>query len=448
MRKLWFRRRAVSTMIGGMIVLGLFLSAIAAMILLSYEFDSYQTTVNKMQQADSERFAENIQPTPPAVSPGEAFSIPCAGSQTCNNYTMTLTNLGIGLQIARIYINSSKSPGCTSICVLDPSTSASPSSFRAADRYINPSESKSISLWLPGNPSPGANITLPADEFGLNTIMIVTTRGRVFAFQWPLPPPGPGAGGVGGGGGTGLYIGPLVIIFQKQLIAYTYNNTGRVNFPIGGTNGHWSIPRQKLVFYIKIQTDVGTPNDVYLTAHSVFELTQYDNTGGPGHVVSLFIIAPLDVDFCLNGFAPKDSSIRCDPAYGYYLGGTNGDPDQMGGNRIIPYRPCNVPPDQYNSLNCASQGPRYLIPKPTSQQLFNGQRGNPVIVAFAAKSAGSDQTNPDWGGFEPDDSATSFLGMTYIYNNGVVGFYTYAVTLPFIALCVRDPASNPGQCSG
>jgi len=442
-RKLWIRRKAVSTMIGGIIVLGLFLTALVTMFLLIQQNDSYQSTVNKMMQADADRFSENLRPLPPALAKGEDFSFAC-GSQTCNNYTMSLTNLGIGLQIARIYINSSKS-GCTSLCILDPSDPATPLRFRAEDRFLNPGESRNITLWLPGD-SP--NIILPDDRYGANTITIATTRGRIFTFQWPLPPPGPPGGiSAGGPGGTGIYIGPLVITYQRALIAYTTNSSGKIQLPIGGTNGYWSIPPPRLVIYIKIQTDVGTPNDVYLTSQTVFQVAPFNS---PGSLTAFFLVAPISLDLC-EEFAEKDPTIICDPLYGYWDGGNNGDP-----NALVAYQPCNLPgittpgtynSDDYNDQNCQH---RYLIPKPTPEQLLYGERGNPVIVAFAATTAGGNTAQTGVAGLNPGESVTSFLGITYVYNDEVsgTGAYTYAVTLPFIAFCINNPPNNPAMCQG
>jgi len=436
-RKLWFRRRGVSTMIGGIIFLMLLLTALAAMILVNQQYDAYQTTANAMQQRDNERFAENLKAVPPAIFEGNPFSVTCAGGGNCNTYTMTIANLNIGLQIARIYIkNASATVGCTNLCVLDPAASAAPNAFLASDRYVNPGELHNVTFWLP------ENIILPREEggkkFGLNSIWIATMRGRVFSFQWPLPPPGP-AGGIaaGGPGGTGLYIGPLVITFQKALIAYTTNSSGKINVPQGGINGYWAIPSPELVIYIKIQTDIGTPNDVYLTAQSVLELAQFNS---PGNVFSFFIVAPITPLLCA-AFATGDQppvgkgDIVCDPAFGYYSGGNNGDP-----NNLVAYQSCSQVP--YSS--CSN---RYLIPRPNPQQLLNGERGTPVIVAFSANTASGDNPQTGVGGFNPGTAATSYLGLTYIYNDGI-GDYTYAVTLPFIAVCINNPPSNPAQCPG
>ena len=60
MRKLWIRRKAVSTMIGGVIVLGLFLTALIAVVFVSQQYDQYQTQANRMSQFDNQRLSEYL----------------------------------------------------------------------------------------------------------------------------------------------------------------------------------------------------------------------------------------------------------------------------------------------------------------------------------------------------------------------------------------------------
>ena len=67
--------------------------------------------------------------------------------------------------------------------------------------------------------------------------------------------------------------------------------------------------------------------------------------------------------------------------------------------------------------------------------------GNPVIVAFAAANAGSDSPQTGAGGYQ-GKFVTSYLGLTYVYNDqSGKGDYTYAVTLPFMAMCMADTVS-------
>jgi hypothetical protein len=427
-------------MIGATIILTLIITALATMILLTRQYDIYQEIANRAQFRDAERFAENLRPVSPGLQK-RSGTVSCSGQQ-CNEYSMIIRNHGIGMQLARIYVNSTRAPGCLSPCILDQADNPAPYKFQASDRFILSAEVRNVTFWLPGNASPGANVTLLEDIFGANTVSMITTRGRTFAFQWPIPPLGPAASpGFGGQGATGLYIGPLVITFQKELVAWTRNGSGLVQVPIYGDNGYWVMPPPPLVLYIKVQTDVSTPNDVYLTSQSVLELAKFDS---PGNVFNFFIVAPINLNLC-NSFASQDPEIVCNPAYGYYAGGNNGDP-----NNLVAYAACNQPPASYNTAGCAAAtppvGPRYMIPKPTPLQLLNNERGNPVIIAFSARTASGSMPQTGGGGFTPGSSVTSFLGMTYVYNDGgPTGPYVYAVTFPFIAMCVQNP---PNRCNG
>jgi hypothetical protein len=446
LRKLWFRRRGVSTMIGGIIVLSLFLTALVAMILLNQEYDSYQGTVSTMKQADLNTFSESLRAVPPGLVKGNS-TVGC-NEGNCTAYTLMIASLvtnasaNPGVQIARIYVNSTYAPGCVDPCILNPSTSPAPYTFEASQRYVNPGEPRhSITLWFPDN------ITLPSSvsgepAYGANTVTITTTRGRQFSFDWPLPPPGLAAGGAGGEGGTGIYIGPLVITFQKDLITYS-TQVNQTTLPIGGTNGGWILHTPPLIIYVKIQTDVGTPSDVYLTSQSVIELAKFDS---PGEIYSWFIVAPISLRYC-ELFHNQDPTIICDSSYGYYnntAAGNNGAPNKPTPSKPIGLKSYNdTSPDgkpciPYNSVTCPN---RYKIPRPTTQQLLRHERGNPVIVAFAAGGAGSNSPQTGGGGYQ-GKFVTSYLGLTYVYNDqSGKGDYTYAVTLPFMAMCMADTVS-------
>ena len=94
MHRTSFRRKGVSTIIGGIIVLTLFLTALTAMMLVSQQFDSYQGVASDMSQYDIERFSENLVADFPGLAPPTV--VPCSGSPSgnCNQYTMTLSNVG------------------------------------------------------------------------------------------------------------------------------------------------------------------------------------------------------------------------------------------------------------------------------------------------------------------------------------------------------------------
>ncbi len=62
------RRRAVSTMIGGVIVLSLLLTALGTMVFVSQQYDQYQQTVNKMAQYRNQQLSEDIVVNSPGLT--------------------------------------------------------------------------------------------------------------------------------------------------------------------------------------------------------------------------------------------------------------------------------------------------------------------------------------------------------------------------------------------
>jgi hypothetical protein len=198
-------------MIGGIIVLSLFLTALVAMVVVSQQYDAYQNTVKAMSRMDIDRLSENVT----AINPGLAGSSAVTGcGSSCNQYNMSLSNVGgVGVQIVRVYINSTGS-GCTQAvgyCILGASSASSPAAytFKISEGFLNAGEfNHTVRLWLP------STITLPNPNLvPSNTIWIVTARGRVFTFQWPFPPVGPA-----GGQGTNPTI-------QTGLMKIAYNST-------------------------------------------------------------------------------------------------------------------------------------------------------------------------------------------------------------------------------
>jgi hypothetical protein len=229
-------------MIGSVIVLSLVLSALGGMVLLTQQYDQYQQTVNKMAQYQNQQESEQLV----AVSPGlsivnssiSGWGTGCDGSGTSryNCYNVTLSNLGtIGVQIARIYINSTglAGSGCSrpnpQPCIINPSSTIASYSFYQANEFLNPGETKhKVYLALPL----GVGLPDPNPTFPQNSVVIATSRGSIFSFQWPLQAsifgqsqsafssgnmkiaytgtgfdsknePGPVAGGSGGSSGTG-----------------------------------------------------------------------------------------------------------------------------------------------------------------------------------------------------------------------------------------------------
>ena len=175
------RRRAVGTIIGGLIILTLILTALGTMVFVSQQYDQYQQTVNKMDQYQDQGQSENLVANYPGLT--IVSSISCGG---CIVYNMSLSNLGgVGVQIARIYITSTVSPGCTTLCILSPSNSAptsTSSAFQQSEQFLNAGEvNHAVLLYLPST-----IISLPSSAASQNTIQIVTSRGNVFSFQWPI----------------------------------------------------------------------------------------------------------------------------------------------------------------------------------------------------------------------------------------------------------------------
>ena len=187
------RRRAVSTMIGGVIVLTLLLTALGTMVLVTQQYDQYQETVNEMAQYRNQQWSENLVVISPGLTIPSSSNIPGWGSgcgTTYNCYNATISNLGVvGVQITRIYVNSTgpAGSGCSypnpQPCILNPTSAMAPYAFNQANRFLNPGEANhAVLLALPY----AVSLPNPNSGFPQNTIVIVTSRGNVFSFQWPF----------------------------------------------------------------------------------------------------------------------------------------------------------------------------------------------------------------------------------------------------------------------
>ena len=203
------RRRAISTIMGGMIILSLLLTALGTMVYVSQQFDQYQQTAYKMGHYRDQAQSESIVANPPGLTVGGAWS-GCGG---CNMYNMSLSNLGgVGVQIVRIYITSTGS-GCTSLCVLNPSSSSTSYTFRQSAQFLNPGETNHVVLlFLPNT------VYLPYAYPPLNTISIVTSRGSVFSFQWPFQMQ------VGGQSQSAFSAGIVKVAYQGTSSGYDSKN--------------------------------------------------------------------------------------------------------------------------------------------------------------------------------------------------------------------------------
>jgi hypothetical protein len=182
------RRSAVSSIIGGLIVLTLLLSAVGTMVFVSERYDQYQQIVTDMTQYRNQQLSEKLVINSPGLALLSSAGMWGSGCVTTYNcYNITVSNSGnVGVQIVRIYINSTGSTGtgCNpKLCVLNPTSSIASFAFSQANQFLNPGElNHAIVIALPvtmilPNPTPASP---------QNTVMLVTSRGNVFAFQWPF----------------------------------------------------------------------------------------------------------------------------------------------------------------------------------------------------------------------------------------------------------------------
>lgn len=440
MRKLWLRRRAVSTMIGGLIVLALLLTALVAALVLSQQYDAYQSRASNMEAKYVDRFAEKLVGTYPGVqnpAPGVV--------KGTNQYTILISNVaGIGSQIARIYLNASsnvRANPCSPTwvpdlapCILNPSTSPSavvPNTFNVSQSYINPGEfSHKVVIWLPTTMIMLGGVN--GDPAGSYQFTIVTTRGGLFSFSYPFPP----LNGVPGGGtgGTALYIGPLVVVFDPTLISFT-NNTITVP-PIPIPEG-WQFPSgTPMIFYIKVYNQ--GVNKVYMTADSEFMAQPF---GTPSKFARFYIVAPMDRTMCTNppptglggSITPQDwNTLDCRSSY-------------IGGNTYPGAPPLG--PGQVNLYNF-NTNPYVIYPNATKPGICCG---SPVYLLFSAdwiggKFVGNALALPSGGGW--GGPIATYLNLGFEFDDGKgQGTYIWGVNVPFLSACEVNvfPLLSPCQ---
>lgn len=416
MRKLWFRRRAVSNMIGGIVVLALFLTALVAMVVLAQEYDAYQAAETRMEGKYVDRFTEKLVGT----DPGLANTEPQPVGNVANQYSVLITNVaGIGSQIAAIYVNASslvRANPCAPVpCILTPSTKPSavvPNTFNVSQSYINPGEfSHRVQIWLPTT-----MVMLAGDPAGSYQFTIVTTRGGLFSFHYPFPPVGRGKGG--GAGGTGIYIGPLVMYFEPNLISFTNSTITQPRLPIPGG---WTFPvGSPLIIFIKIYNEGLNP--VYITADSQFQAQEY---GSPSAFVNFYLVAPMTPTLCttLGGDSEPKNGQTLDCRSTYNPGNTYPGNSPLGSGKVYLYnfaKPYIIYPNSTNPGNCC---------------------GKPVYLLFAAGYSPSGvysdtaQYFPSWYSGKAGPIAT-YLNLGFEYDDGTgQGQYIWGVNLPFISGC-------------
>jgi len=192
-RLLVFRvsRRGIATIIGGLIILTLILTALGTMVFVSQQYSQFQQTVNKMDQYKDQEQSESIVANSPGLTLLTSATVPGWGNgctTTYNCYNATISNLGgVGIQIVRIYVTSTGSAGsgCSSPnptpCILNPTSAIAAYAFNQAEQFLNAGEvNHAVIFALP------SSVSLPYASPPPNTIAFATSRGNVFSFQWPF----------------------------------------------------------------------------------------------------------------------------------------------------------------------------------------------------------------------------------------------------------------------
>jgi hypothetical protein len=309
--RIFHGRNADSTIIAGIIVLTLLLTALGTMVFMTQQYDRYQNLVNLMSQKDIERFSENIAPVPPNLTVSNQ-PVQCTGG-SCNQYTMTLDNNGpIGVQIVRIYINSTST--CSSLCIFGPSNVSAPFTFQASAAFINAGDSShALTFWLPNN------LQLPSNAANANTISLVTSRGRVFTFGWRSPI------GVAVPSELRYDAGPLRIVYDSNLITFTENllpapgPTGCANNYPSATpcySAGWNnlIPPGSIVFYIRIINIGGAPVTLLANSYLLAEGTQGGNP--TTDLEQFYIVTPMSQTCHDTYFSSSDYEVSSWPRTG------------------------------------------------------------------------------------------------------------------------------------
>jgi hypothetical protein len=411
MGRLHARRKAVSSIIGGLIILTVILTALTAMVLVAQQYDTYQSILDVMSQKDIDRLSENIIAVYPGIY-GPQLVSGCGGS--CNQYNMSLTNLGgIGTQIVRMYLNSTPPGDCYRLCVFGDSSVPSAFHFLSSTSFINPAEAGHVLVfWLP------ITINLPTDSPQANTISLATSRGRTFSFEWPFPPAGSYVP-------TDLHLdmGPIRIAYDPNLITFTTNSSQhQAPGPPSCANtqpssnpcmpGGWTTKfpttslDQGFVFYLRI-SNIGT-SPVKLLDKSYIYAHGWKNSTSPTLDNELFyIVQPMPGPCWSSYFSSSYFDINTWPTTGAC--------------------PTPVKFQIYNATSnpsCTSSNPCYVLPQgPTL-----GVPGTPVYVLFSA-SAPRTTTQT-----KLNSPYTYVLYLELYYQYPAATGYDYTLTIPLISI--------------
>jgi hypothetical protein len=391
-------RKAVSNIIAGIIVLTLVLTALSTMIFIVQQYDAYQSILNNMSQADNDRFSENIVFVLPGVALGN-----CGGG-LCND-SLTLANNGpSAVQIVRVYINSNSSL-CSSLCIFNPSNATAnataPYTFDTTASLIDPAESSHVlALWLPSS----VDLSECRDQNALCTISLVTMRGRVFSFQWPLET------GVAIPSELRLDVGPFRVVYDNNLVVFTSSQTNPdYPLPQGCANhypsttscypGGWyftPLGGQTVVFYIRLNNIGGAPvlllDSSYLLAEGINRLTNETD------IAQFYIVQPMSQECHDSYFDSSDFEPLYWSAIQYPDAGCPTP------SSILPYNSSFVPGDWLGQCNLSNSC--YVLSNATL-----GTAGRPTYVLFSSQTRNQATSNSLKSGYD----YFLYLQLSYVY---------------------------------
>jgi hypothetical protein len=396
-------RRAISTLIAGTIVLILLLTALGTMVFITQQYDAYQSILSAMSQEDAERFSESIAPVPPGLAVSNQ-PVLCGGA-SCNQYIMTLSNNGpIEVQITRIYINSTSV--CTvfeNFCIFDPSNITAPFTFQRSAALIEPTDSShTVAFWLP------SNLHLPGG-IDANTISLVTSRGRVFTFQWMSPV------GVAIPSELRLDVGPLRIIYDYNFVTFTrttapYDVPGTVGCanwypsptPCYSPGWYSPFPSGMVTFYVRISNIGGAPVTLLDGSYVLAEGLSGDQID----LEQFYIVTPMSQPCHDNYFASSDFEIKYWPPGGP---STCPTPSTIQGYNA-----------SYLAGQCNWSNPCYQLDNATL-----GVPGKQTYVLFSAQVP---------KGISASALKTSYNYFLYLELSYVYLGYEYSISVPLIAV--------------
>ncbi len=260
-RRLARSKKGMSTIFGGLFFVIIILMGFNLLLWGFTQYDAYNSVISSMSQRDQQAASENLVP----VNPGLLDFTP-------NSFNISVTNLGIAVSLARIYITN-VFPGlraaCTSgPCIVDllPGTPyLSNANVPEGAGAINPHKIKVTGLVIDNTDGSGYKIVL------------ASTRGRLFSFfyPWPVPPPPT----------SSLFqtnIGPLTVYFDFRSFNFTFGGQTQ-------SQGAWVMPvNTNEVIWLKV-ANAASDGPIMLRVVSSLRFVSYSSAGG-GASTSFYIV--------------------------------------------------------------------------------------------------------------------------------------------------------------